>query len=78
MTSGVSYTVKDSSGLGLISRQTSVIHKKGIIKVSEGKYNQMGSFSDLDGFGNSLKSDMWRTWGASRAGFTAMEVEGHA
>ena len=36
MTSGVSYTVKDSSGLGKISRQTSVIHKKGIIKDSGG------------------------------------------
>ena len=78
MTSGVSCIVKDSSGLGKISRQTSVIHKKGIIKDSGGKYNQMGSFSDLDGLGNSLKSDMWRTWGTSRAGFSVMEVEGHA
>lgn len=74
----VSYTVKDSSGLGKISRQTLIIHKNGIIKDSGGKYNQMRSFSDIDDLGNSLNSEMWRTWGASRAEFSVMEVEGCA
>ncbi|RVW82462.1 Protein PTST-like 2, chloroplastic [Vitis vinifera] len=64
-----------SSGLGKISRQTSSIHNKGIIKDSGGKYTQMRSFSDLDGLGNSLKSEMWRTWGVYRAGFSVMDVE---
>ena len=47
MTSGVSYTVKDSSGLGLISRQTSVIHKKGIIKVPKGNIIRWDLFLTL-------------------------------
>lgn len=38
----------------------------------------MRSFSDLDGLGNSLKSEMWRTWGVYRAGFSVMDVEGGA
>ncbi|KAJ9709185.1 hypothetical protein PVL29_000916 [Vitis rotundifolia] len=68
-------TNADSSGLGKISRQTSSIHNKGIIKDSGGKHSQTRSFSDLDGLGNSLKSEMWRTWGVYGAGFSVMEVE---
>ncbi|KAK2636284.1 hypothetical protein Ddye_031076 [Dipteronia dyeriana] len=48
---------------------------RGEINNSGSKLTHDTSLSSLDGLGNSLKPEMWRTWSIQRAGFSDTEFE---
>ncbi|KAK1552061.1 hypothetical protein Q3G72_009753 [Acer saccharum] len=61
--------------IGRSSRSASLNPGRGEINNSGSKLTHDTSLSSLDGLGNSLKPEMWRTWSIQRAGFSDMEFE---
>ncbi|KAI9168862.1 hypothetical protein LWI28_002987 [Acer negundo] len=61
--------------IGRSSRSASLNPGRGEINNSGSKLTHDTSLTSLDGLGNSLKPEMWRTWSIQRAGFSDMEFE---
>eukprot|EP00268_Persea_americana_P019208 TRINITY_DN19832_c0_g1_i2.p1 TRINITY_DN19832_c0_g1~~TRINITY_DN19832_c0_g1_i2.p1 ORF type:complete len:548 (-),score=115.41 TRINITY_DN19832_c0_g1_i2:195-1838(-) len=63
-----------SSGRSSSFTSTSFAPSKGLYNDTEGS-QQNGNCSTFDGMGSSLKTEMWRTWSAQRAGLPQTEFE---